>query len=71
MPTPFLDLTIPVYQCLNTELSNSFAFSPTRLVFLLARKINLPPSHNVNDFHICSNKGAFISCSKTDPTLLN
>jgi len=33
MPTPFLDLTFPVYQCLNLELSNSFAFSPTHIVF--------------------------------------
>jgi len=33
MPTPFLDLTFPVYPCLNLELSNSFAFSTTPLVF--------------------------------------
>jgi hypothetical protein len=32
MPTPFLDLTFPVYQCLNLKLSNSFSFSPTHLV---------------------------------------
>jgi hypothetical protein len=33
MPTPFLDLTFPVYQCLNLELSNSFVFSSIHIVF--------------------------------------
>jgi hypothetical protein len=32
MPTPFLDPTFPVYQCLNLELSNSFTFSASPLV---------------------------------------